>query len=119
MNPTKYLARLAIKYEVPIHYMSSAALSHLAVTGAQAMDEVSLRNFPPDVTEEAGYLASKWVSEIYLEKCSKAYDLPITIHHISSIVGSGTTEMDITNNMLNFSRRIRAIPDLSSCQYRY
>ncbi|KAJ5538956.1 hypothetical protein N7513_007288 [Penicillium frequentans] len=116
VRPTKYLAKLAIKHRVPIHYMSSAALAHLAVSGTQTFSEVSLRNSPPDASGESGYLCSKWVSEIYLENCSQAYDLPVTIHRISSIIGPGAPEMDITNNVLNFSRKMRAIPDLSSCE---
>lgn len=116
VQPTKYLAKLAIKHQVPIHYMSSAALAHLAVSGTETMGEVSLRNTPPDSNGESGYLSSKWVSEIYLENCSQTYGLPVTIHRISSIIGPGAPEMDITNNVLNFSRKMRSIPDLSSCK---
>ena len=114
VRSTQDLSRLAIQYRVPIHYISSAALSHFA--GLESFGETSLRCFPPAADGEAGYLTSKWVSEVYLEKCNEIYGLPVTIHRISSIVGPGAPEMDITNNVLKFSRKMLSLPDLSSCK---
>ncbi|KAJ6126762.1 hypothetical protein N7523_002374 [Penicillium sp. IBT 18751x] len=114
VRSTQDLSRLAIQYRVPIHYISSAALSHFA--GLASFEETSVRRFPPAEDGEAGYLTSKWVSEVYLEKCNESYGLPVTIHRISSIVGPGAPEMDITNNVLKFSRKMRSLPDLSTCK---
>lgn len=114
VNSVKEIARLASKYSIPIHYISSAALSHLA--GLEIFEEVSIRNFLPPANGEQGYLTSKWVSEVYLEKCNKRYAVPVTIHRVSSIVGPNAPAMDITNNVLNMARKLHAIPDLTGCK---
>ncbi|CAG8904533.1 unnamed protein product [Penicillium egyptiacum] len=114
VGATQEIARMAIKHGVPIHYISSAALSHL--TRLDSFGEVSVRHFRPATDGQHGYLTSKWVSEVYLERCNETHGVPVTIHRISSIVGCDAPAMDITNNVLNMSRKLRAVPDLSSCK---
>jgi amino acid adenylation domain-containing protein len=114
VNSVKEIARLASKYSIPIHYTSSAALSHL--TGLESFEEVSVRKFLPPADGEQGYLTSKWVSEVYLEKCNERYAVPVTIHRVSSIVGPNAPAMDITNNVLNMARKLHAMPDLTGCK---
>ncbi|KAJ5836398.1 hypothetical protein N7447_002424 [Penicillium robsamsonii] len=110
---TKLLANLALQHSVPFHFVSSAALSHW--TGLESMGEISLREYTPTDGDD-GYLTSKWVSETYLENCNVHHGLPVTIHRISSIVGPGAPKLDITNNVLQFSCRLQAVPNVRSCK---
>ncbi|KAJ5702481.1 hypothetical protein N7488_010029 [Penicillium malachiteum] len=75
-----------------------------------------MRNYQPPSDGSEGYLTSKWVSEAYLEKCNKIHGLPVTIHRLSSLVGPGAPELDITNNFLKYACQIRAVPDLRGCK---
>lgn len=114
VGSTKTLAQLAIEFSDPFHFVSSAALSHW--TDLDSVGETSMREYPPALDGDQGYLTSKWVSEIYLENCNMDYGLPVTIHRISSIVGPGAPDLDITNNILQYACRLRAVPNLRSCE---
>ncbi|KKK17327.1 hypothetical protein AOCH_002450 [Aspergillus ochraceoroseus] len=114
VGATQELARVAAQFSIPLHYISSAALSHF--TGLDNVGEISMLPYPPPSDGEQGYLTSKWVSEIYLENCSRTHNIPLTIHRISSIVGPDAPAMDITNNVLGYSRQMRAVPNLRGCR---
>jgi hybrid polyketide synthase/nonribosomal peptide synthetase ACE1 len=59
-----------------------------------------------------GYAASKWVSEVFLEKASQQLGLPIFIHRPSAIMGDNAAD-DIMSNLLEYGSLIKALPDLS------
>ncbi|KAJ6007645.1 hypothetical protein N7540_011621 [Penicillium herquei] len=111
---TKVLARLALEHSIPFHFVSSAAMSHWAEL--DEFGEISMRNYPPPPDGSEGYLTSKWVSEAYLENCNKIHGLPVTIHRLSSVVGPGAPELDITNNFLKYACKLRAVPNLRGCK---
>ncbi|KAJ5737534.1 uncharacterized protein N7483_002659 [Penicillium malachiteum] len=114
VGATKVLARLALEHSVPFHFVSSAAMSHWAEL--DKFGEISMRNYPPPLDGSEGYLTSKWVSETYLENCNKIHGLPVTIHRLSSVVGPGAPELDITNNFLKYACKLRAVPNLRGCK---
>ena len=75
------------------------------MTGAPTFAEVSLASHPPPQGFKDNYAASKWASEVFLEKAAKALDgsLPIWIHRPSSITGEGVPDLDIMHNMMIYS----------------
>ncbi|OAA75938.1 Male sterility, NAD-binding protein [Akanthomyces lecanii RCEF 1005] len=61
-----------------------------------------------------GYTATKWVSEVFLERINSLFGLEVTIHRPSNIICDGGPETNIINNLLEYSRRMRAVPQLES-----
>ncbi|KAM7219555.1 acyl transferase/acyl hydrolase/lysophospholipase [Rhypophila decipiens] len=106
--------------------------------------EISLRGFPPpqtvsmagnepDTTNHhppqmpvSGYIASKWASEVLLERVSEEYGLPVVVHRPSyitataagaggnSLVGEESRSSDLTENMIQYAKKTGTVPDLSS-----
>jgi amino acid adenylation domain-containing protein len=108
---TKLLAKLAAPRKIPIHYVSSAGVTRLAQQ--PAFPEASVSSYtPPSNVLTDGYLASKWASEVLLENAHTAWNIPITIHRPSSIIGPGAPERDIFANIIAISKRLRAAPML-------
>jgi thioester reductase-like protein len=64
---------------------------------------------PPD---SDGYATSKWASEAFLEKVSLDHGLPTWIHRPTSIVGEEAPTMDMMKTLLEFSRRLQAVPEM-------
>ncbi|KAL8365082.1 hypothetical protein RB595_004074 [Gaeumannomyces hyphopodioides] len=92
-----------------LHYVSTAGISTL--TGRDLYEE-GLGELPPDMASE-GYILSKWVSELYLEKISKATLLPVSIHRPTAIVGQGAPPLDVISNLLRFSEELLTVPSMS------
>ena len=111
LESTKELARLALPRKTPIHYISTAGIAHLR--GNDPLEEVSVATFPPSVDGSDGYVASKWASERFLEKMNEHCHLPVWIHRPASIIGEDAPSMDIMNNTLRFSRRMKAVPSMT------
>jgi nucleoside-diphosphate-sugar epimerase/acyl carrier protein len=63
-----------------------------------------------------GYVASKWTSEALLQQVATAFEgtakRVVRIYRPSSITGEGAPALDIMHNVLNFSRRLRAVPEM-------
>lgn len=111
VEATKELVRLSLPHQTSFHYISTAAVANF--TGEDSWEQRSVGRFVPN-TGADGYLVTKWVSERYLEKVNDQCDLPIWIHRPSSITGPGAPATDLMENLLQFSRKIAAIPDTSS-----
>ncbi|KAI1116691.1 beta-ketoacyl synthase domain-containing protein [Nemania sp. NC0429] len=120
---TKELARLCAPRKIPLHYISTTGVT--MYTEAGTYGEASVRDAPPPTTGLYGYVASKWASEVYLENAARAYALPVYVHRPSSILrpeeddddvlrgqGQGTPAADVLQNMLEYSRRVGAVPEL-------
>ncbi|GKZ24851.1 putative Hybrid PKS-NRPS biosynthetic cluster [Aspergillus brasiliensis] len=108
VQSTHELVRMALPRRVPIHYISTAGVVHLRT--ADSYDEESVAEYLPPVDGSDGYVASKWASEVYLEAAHRQLHLPVSIHRPSSIIGPGAPPLDIMNNVLAFSRKMRAVP---------
>ncbi|RYP36755.1 hypothetical protein DL767_003254 [Monosporascus sp. MG133] len=111
VEATKELVRLSLPHQTSFHYISTAAVANL--TGQDSWEQRSVGGFMPHARVD-GYLATKWVSERYLEKVNDQCELPIWIHRPSSITGPGAPATDLMENLLHFSRKIAAIPNTSS-----
>ncbi|KAM5462795.1 putative Hybrid PKS-NRPS biosynthetic cluster [Microsporum audouinii] len=109
VSSTKELIQLALPRRIPIHYVSTAGVS--LYTGVDEFGEVSAAANPPPTDGADGYTASKWASEVVLEKAARTHDgLAITIHRPSNIKREDVPELDLFQNLLKFSRLAAAVP---------
>lgn len=109
VDSTKELVKLTLGRRIPFHYISSVVAGRL--NGSDTFGEVSLTSFPPPPGFADGYAATKWASEVFLEKAHAHLSLPVWIHRPSSITGDGVGELDVMHNLLKFSRLLKAVPE--------
>ena len=107
VNPTKYLAQLAVPRRIPLHFISSASVAQL--TGLDTIGEISVSKWAPGPDAD-GYTAAKWVAERHLEKLSERFGLPVVIHRPSSITGEGSGNLDLMSNMFKYVELLEAVP---------
>ena len=111
---TQELARLCIPRKIPLHYVSTTGVT--MYTRSNTYAEVSVRGAAPPADGLYGYLASKWASEVYLENVHVRCGLPVYIHRPSSVIRpeadlkGENPAADVLQNMLDYSRRIHAVP---------
>ncbi|EAW15062.1 PKS-NRPS hybrid synthetase psoA [Aspergillus clavatus NRRL 1] len=105
------LARAAVSHGIPIHYISTGGVARLS--GADEQPEASLAAFRPPKDGSDGYVASKWASEVFLEKIQRRFQGHVWIHRPSSITGDDIPDNDISHSLLKFSRELGALPDLT------
>jgi hybrid polyketide synthase/nonribosomal peptide synthetase ACE1 len=65
---------------------------------------------------EDGYLATKWVGEVFLERVSRRYGLPVVIHRPSSVMGRGEDGLeplglDVMANVIEYALRTGTVPE--------
>ena len=98
---------------VTLHYVSTAGV---ALFTPRETFEISVADTPPPRDGSNGYTATKWASERYLERMSESSGLLIHIHRPSSIMrssdllGENATETELLQNLLKYSRLLRATP---------
>ena len=113
VNSTKALATLSLSRHIPFHFVSSAGVANL--TGLDGLlPPASVATSLPPSDGKDGYSSSKWASEVYLERCADAHQLPVCIHRPSSITGTGAPETDLMQRIIHASLAIHALPALSS-----
>ncbi|KAL8999563.1 MAG: hypothetical protein Q9169_001652 [Polycauliona sp. 2 TL-2023] len=95
---------------IPLHYISTGGVARLSGAAVQAAS--SLAAFPPAVDGSDGYVATKWASEVVLEKWHDRTRAPVWIHRPSSITGDGVPALDIVHSVLRYSKLMKAVPDL-------
>jgi hybrid polyketide synthase/nonribosomal peptide synthetase ACE1 len=112
-SSTQTIISLCSARRIPIHYISTAAISILS--SLDVFPETAAQASPPPVDGSLGYIASKWASEKYLERvCNIHPDLPVWIYRPSAIIRDQDSSSDFTHSLIGFSRRLRAVPNLSS-----
>ncbi|KAJ0120669.1 Nonribosomal peptide synthetase 14 [Diaporthe amygdali] len=115
LGSTQELVRLRLRMtapgrHVPLHFVSTAGVGILS--GKKHVDAVSLAASSPSGTPVDGYVASKWASEVFLERAAEGLSIPVRIYRPSSITGDGAPTLDIMHNVVTFSRRLRAVPEM-------
>ncbi|KAJ5503746.1 Acyl transferase/acyl hydrolase/lysophospholipase [Penicillium fimorum] len=108
---TKELVKLALPRRIPFHFVSSAGVARLA--GQESFGELSVSPYPPPSQPTDGYIAAKWVSEVYLEHVNSQFGLPVWIHRPSSITGTDAPELDLMGNVMRFAKETQKLPDSS------
>jgi pseurotin A synthetase (hybrid polyketide synthase/nonribosomal peptide synthetase) len=121
VSSTKFLMQLSAdsaRGGIPFHYISTAAVT--GHSSRETFGEESVASFqPPSSTTAAhGYVSSKWASEVFLERASAQFGIPVFIHRPSSIVGPSRPSDDVIGNVIDISRRISTIPDLRSSGWK-
>lgn len=130
VSSTKELARLSLPRRLPFHFISSASVARLS--GGDALGPRSVADFPPPRPSLAtssrsstmspsdnvsdGYNATKWVSEVFLERVARDPNLklPIVIHRPSSVLGAEANDMDLMSSLIHYAQLTTSVPDTSS-----
>lgn len=115
LGSTQELVRLGLRMaeagrRVPLHFVSTAGVGILS--RKQYVPAESLAAYSPSGTPVDGYVASKWASEVFLQRVAEKLSIPVRIYRPSSITGAGAPELDIMHNVLSFSRKLRAVPEM-------
>jgi hybrid polyketide synthase/nonribosomal peptide synthetase ACE1 len=108
---TKELVKLVLPRRIPFHFVSTAGVARLA--DQESFGEISVAPFPPPSPPSDGYIAAKWVSEVYLENINRQFSLPVWIHRPSSITGTDAPELDLLGNVMRYAKETRKLPDSS------
>ncbi|KAH8590070.1 male sterility protein-domain-containing protein [Bisporella sp. PMI_857] len=108
VGSTRELVKLCLPFHVPIHFVSSAGVAHLS--GKTSFSEESVAAFEPPRNGTDGYIATKWVSERFLELVSEKFSVPVWIHRPSNITGDDAPDLDIMTNILTFSKKMCKVP---------
>ncbi|QQK39474.1 Hybrid NRPS/PKS enzyme, putative [Penicillium digitatum] len=112
VESTKELVKLALPRRIPFHFVSSAGVARLSAQ--ESFGETSVSSYPPPSRPTDGYIAAKWVSEVYLEHINHKFGLPVWIHRPSSITGTDAPELDLMDNLMRFTKETQKVPDSSS-----
>jgi len=108
LQSTKELIEMSLRRQIPIYYVSTAAVC--IYSGEDVFGEISAAQDPPPIDGLEGYTASKWASERFLEKVHKHCEWPVTILRPSSIGREEAPNLDLTHNLLKYSRLMQAVP---------
>ena len=106
------LIKLSLPRRVKFHFVSSASVTRLAPS--ETFGQVSVASYPPPSSFDDGYTATKWVSEVFLERMSHKFKLGVYIHRPSSVTGDGAPDLDLIANVLKYCQKTRMMPDSSS-----
>ncbi|KAI1079771.1 amino acid adenylation domain-containing protein [Whalleya microplaca] len=114
LQSTKELAEMCLPRLVPLHYVSTSAVcSFAAAAGLQQVGPVSVAPYHPPTDGSQGYAASKWASEVFLEKLQARYpQWGVWIHRPSHIARVDAPTFDIADNIRRYSRLLRAVPSM-------
>lgn len=112
---TQELVKLCLPRKIPFHYISTTGVT--MYTTSETFAEVSVRDSAPPTDGLYGYIASKWASEVYLERVNAHCGLPVYIHRPSSVIRPESDMMgdnpaaDVLQNLLVYSQRMLAVPE--------
>ncbi|KAM0544555.1 hypothetical protein ACHAPJ_011772 [Fusarium lateritium] len=107
VSSVKELVRLSAPHRLPLHFVSSAGVARLS--GLDTFGPQSIAPFPPPRSNPEGYIAAKYVSEVYLEKAARALGFSLWIHRPSSVVGDDPNNLDLMSNMLDYAKKVKAV----------
>jgi hybrid polyketide synthase/nonribosomal peptide synthetase ACE1 len=131
VESTRELVRLAAPHGTPLHYISTGGVAQFAAGGRRrTVGEESLFRTPPRADLDkgvdgrhpgiaVGYAASKWASEVLVEKASAQLRLPVTVHRMTNVTSdsgfssgpsTGEPVSDVVDSLLRYSRVIGAVP---------
>ncbi|KAI3392862.1 hypothetical protein diail_5037 [Diaporthe ilicicola] len=113
VESTKFLANLALARKMPFHYISSPRV--ILFSGGNSYPERPMSShYPPAALGREGFTSAKWASETYLEKCSAATGLRVSIHRAGYLMSEDADEMDAINMIHKYSAILKAVPSLAT-----
>lgn len=117
VGSTRELVQMALPHRIPIHYVSTAGVAQF--TGRKVVAEESVGGIKPRadaVGIGGGYATTKWASETLLEKASREFRLPVTVHRPTNVTvdtaegGEAEPNSDVVDSLLRYSRKVGAVP---------
>lgn len=109
---TRTLCQMAIPHRVPVHYVSTASVAKaIRHNGNEPLYENPA--FPADhelLNSIDGYAASKWVSEMLIDKTAADNGLPAYVHRLAHVVGDDASELDAVGMLTKYSFMLRTLP---------
>ncbi|KAI1115190.1 putative polyketide synthase [Nemania sp. NC0429] len=132
VDSTKELAQMIAQSGklVPLHYISTVAVGNImAAPSTQDSERIfrpsSIAHYKPLASQTAvaqGYISSKWVCEVFLERLSAKFraNWPIYIHRPSfiAVVSEAGPRTDFVHNIRLYSSYIGAVPKFTSKHIR-
>jgi len=113
---TRFLAgALALPRRVPLHFVFSGRLILLR-PGAVEAAPASMIDYAPPRDGSQGYTASKWASEVFLERLARETGLPVVVHRPCSVVGARAPHDDAMNSVVRYSVLSRTVPDVPEAE---
>lgn len=130
VQSTKQLVEMSVRCRrmVPIHFVSTISVGSIAATASAGehfkLSPTSVAQYEP-IPEASpgpslgrGYIASKWASEVFLERLSRRFKpaWPVYIHRPSLIMPDGDAEpgRELIHNIRHYSSLMRAAPIIDS-----
>ncbi|KAL4789653.1 acetyl-CoA synthetase-like protein [Aspergillus venezuelensis] len=97
----------------PIHYISSPRT--ILFSGKNTYPPTSLAANPPldKDGKSDGLTATKWVSEVFLERFAEVTGTKVVIHRPCTAIGDDAPAQDALNSLLRYSRDLGATPRLA------
>lgn len=117
VGSTRELVQMASPHRIPIHYVSTAGVAQF--TGRKLVAEESVGGVKPRaeaVGIGGGYATTKWASETLLERASREFRLPVTVHRPTNVTvdaaegGEAEPNSDVVDSLLRYSRKVGAVP---------
>jgi len=111
VHSTRFLASLAVPNQIPLLLLSTSRVALLS--GTTTPLPASVAKYRPPTDGSDGYTASKWASEVFLERLTQVMgrELPrVQIHRPCVVVGAQAPSSDALNAILRFSRVMRKTP---------
>ncbi|ATY66088.1 polyketide synthase, putative [Cordyceps militaris] len=119
---TKTLCSLALSRSPPIPFAFVSSNRVVLLTGSPSPPPGSVAAFPPPADGTQGYTASKWASEVFLERLSTsvrqarkggvAVPWKVAIHRPCALVSDEAPNSDALNAILRYSASMRCVPSL-------
>ncbi|CAD0111492.1 unnamed protein product [Aureobasidium uvarum] len=114
LQSTHLLAALALPRSIPVLYVSSNRVGLLS--GKTAYPPLSLSAYEPPKDGSEGYTATKWASEVILEKIAEKFSLPVQISRSCVVVGTEAPNSDALNAILRYSLLIQTVPSFGNVE---
>lgn len=108
VHSTIFLAELALRAHAPMHYISSNRVTLLS--GETIYPPISVAEYQPPTDGSDGLIASKWASEVILERVAKQTMLNVCIHRPCYIIGDEAPSTESINCIVRYSRELGAFP---------
>ncbi|RAL07848.1 polyketide synthase A [Aspergillus homomorphus CBS 101889] len=112
LKSTHFLAGLALRAQIPMHYISSPRV--ILQSGKTSLGPISVSSHPPLASGSEGFAASKWASEAFLELLAEQTALSVCIHRPCTPIGDNAPDQDALNSLLHFSNLLSATPRLTN-----
>ncbi|KAI0430586.1 hybrid PKS-NRPS PsoA [Xylaria sp. FL1042] len=109
---TRRLCEMAIPRRVPVHYISTASVAKVVEQnpGEDLLEVAPSPAVPELLNSVDGYAASKWLSEMLLDKVAVGNGLPTYVHRLAHVVGDDASELDAIGMLTKYSLLLRALP---------